>query len=234
MANIRRFLESLRAATPARLYEVESTNSTSHSPTPPSDAPTAVMIPFTPTTSALVRSQPASSESAVQGNPVNGHTKVSGHFATAQPHSRKILSRSSSTNPPITITTGSHVPLTLVSSPRLVFGYMRQKRNAFDIDRSLLSARDTVSLQPSIHGPSTNPTAAPPTASTRGHLRLCSECTRTVATGTTTTSSISVPPTASPSPPPVQQPSTAPAPSFAYSFDPQNFAFEFKHGKDKR
>ena len=122
MANIRRFLASWSATTPVRHAEIESTNSMAHSPTPPSDAPIAVTIPSA--TSALAPSEPALSESVVNGSPVKGCAKHLRPFATVRSPSRKILSRSSTANPPITITTGSDAPPTLADLPRLVFSYM--------------------------------------------------------------------------------------------------------------
>ena len=104
------------------------------------------------------------------------------------------------------------------------------KPTSLTVCRPLFS-RETVSSPSPIDGPSTDPTAAPPTASTECHPVRCSVCRRVVATGTTTTApSISIPSTG---PPPVQQPSSAPTMSFADCFDPQKFIFEFKHGKDK-
>lgn len=230
MTNIRRFLASLRASS-CTLGEVESTNSTAHSPTPPSDAPTAVMIPLTPGTSALAPSEPVSLESVAPGSPVKGHPDMLRHFATPHPPSKKILSRSSTPNPPIAIMTGSDASRTLVDSPRLVLLYA-VKTIRLTFCRPLFS-RETVSLQPPIDGSSTESTAALPADSPEGHQFLCSGCTQVVATGTTATSSISIPSTALASSSLVQQSSTAPAPSFAYSFDPQKFSFEFKHEKHK-
>jgi hypothetical protein len=81
------------------------------------------MIPFTPAAPTLPPSEPASSEPVVKDSSIKEHIEVLRDFATAHPPSKKILSRSSTENSPIAMTTGGDAHLTLVNSPRLVWLY---------------------------------------------------------------------------------------------------------------